>query len=912
MKNIKFLFLLVATLLATAFTACEQDWEAGQPDSELSVYFPVDVNVAPFAKRDDKLTSHDERFQAAFPVYRQNGGDEMNVEIRARFLDPNALVRVTIPAASDKEQAKQYNIPVGMLFSFEDSVTFAQGETKAYFYVNLNTELEDSTGNVLTIKSDYLTVGTMYDAEILVKDPKHCGNYGLYRKTLSVGIPETWKVLGTQYKDDLKFGTFTEDFFTTLYGGAPGNRVTVTIEESEARANVYRLKNLFSQDNVVKMLGGVPGDMNFATGDTYIVVDASKSDEVYIPWQYAGFGIQGYMEQVYIASGKSIGAANAKLENGKIVFPAMTVGILDASGSGRYTNESGLMAITLPGISVKDYSLQMSYVGTETTADNSETRAYFDYYVGEDVSKYRFVVVEGNEAAYSTVEAEDSTITNPKYDTVQHPAITAMLEATYDGNGDPVLSNVTDETIKEYLTNAAEVGSSFTNWYITLPKSAIYTMFAVAYDENGAPVKDEEGNEVVARIHFYYHPANENHEGGVPDITGVNLKLASITEILTAGITKPEELAEATEYYENRYPSCFFLGFDIQTDDADYVSQLAWYYTKTADLPKGVDPYTLEGQKTLITKHAGEDSDLSYQIGYLKDGGSPMVIAASPDTEYTVVLSMTSIYGKTSYYTVKARTTPYSFNIAFGTYTFVDGESNVDEESKMPIESKMTLEIEPFYNASEYQKTGNGELFYIKWIVEDEGPYTAIREYPFIGFNMPEYNAIVTYGQVNGFAGSFFGYDMPWNNFEKDENGKITYTKNPNKVWGFESSSKGDYEKYNYESMVLKYNEDGLITRLDTFFRQYVKTTTVTTEPDKKDPEKTVEVTKTTTKYDNVFAPDATVVECIDNKKPVLSDSESQPEAKRASFSYGAGRISKQPAKKMVIKNLSYEAVSIL
>lgn len=910
MKNIKFLFLLVATLLATAFTACEQDWEPGQPDSELSVYFPVDVNVAPFAKRDDKLTDHDERLQAAFPVYRQNGGDEMTVEIRGRFLDPEAPVRVTIPA-SDKEQAKQYDVPVGMLFSFEDSVTFAQGEKVAYFYVNLNTELTNSAGNVLAIKADYLPVGTMYDAEILVKDSKHCGNYGLYRKTMGVGIPETWKVLGTQYKDDLKFGTFTEDFFTTLYGGAPGNRVTVTIEESEARPNVFRMKNLFSQDNVVKMLGGVPGDMNFASGDTYIVVDASKADEVYIPWQYAGFGIQGYMDQVYIASGKSIGAANAKLENGKIVFPAMTVGILDASGSGRFTNESGLMAITLPGISVKDYSLQMSFAGTETTADNSETRAYFDYYVGEDVKKYRFVVVEGNEVAYSTVEAEDSTITNPKYDTVQHPAITAMLEATYDGNGNPVLSNVTDETIKEYLTNAAEVGSTFTNWYITLPKSAIYTMFAVAYDENDAPVKDEEGNEVVARIHFYYHPANENHEGGVPDITGVNLKLASITEILTAGITDPEDLAEATEYYENAYPSCFYLGFDIQTDDADYVSQLAWYYTKTADLPEGVDPYTLEGQKTLITKYAGEDSDLSYQIGSLKNGGSPMVISATPDTEYTVVLSMTSIYGKTSYYTITGRTTPYSFKIAYGTYTFVDGESNVDGESKMPIESKMTIEIEPFYNATEYQKTGNGELFYLKWIVEDEGPFTAIREYPFIGFNMPEYNAIVTYGQVNGYAGSFFAVDMPWNNFEKNETtGEITYTKNPDKVWGFQSSSTPTYT-YDYESMVLYYDEEtGVINKLGTYFHQYVKTTTVV--PDDPNTEENEEATKIVDGTINKFSPDTTVVECIDNKKPVLSDSESQPEAKRASFSYGAGRASKKAAKLYAIKNLSYETVSIL
>ena len=242
MKNIKFLFLLVATLLATAFTACEQEWEPGQPDSELSVYFPVDVNIAPFAKKDDKATEdHDERSRAAYPVYRQNGGEEMVVEIRSRFINPDEIVYSVKEESGEITQLKTSDA-----FTVAESVTFAAGSNVAYLYV-------DYHGSI-----DNLSVGKMFPVEIMVKDVAHHGHYGLYRKTVNLGIPETWKVLGTEFKDDLKYGTYTEDFFTFLYGVPGGSRVTVTIEESEARANVFRIKNLFSQDNIVKMLGGVP------------------------------------------------------------------------------------------------------------------------------------------------------------------------------------------------------------------------------------------------------------------------------------------------------------------------------------------------------------------------------------------------------------------------------------------------------------------------------------------------------------------------------------------------------------------------------------------------------------------------------------------------------------------------------
>ena len=110
--------------------------------------------------------------------------------------------------------------------------------------------------------------------------------------------------------------------------------------------------------------------------------------------------------------------------------------------------------------------------------------------------------------------------------------------------------------------------------------------------------------------------------------------------------------------------------------------------------------------------------------------------------------------------------------------------------------------------------------------------------------------------------------------------------------------------------MVLYYDENGVINKLGTYFRQYLKTTTVI--PDDPNTEENEERTKTDPEPVNEFSPETTVVTCVVNKKPVLTDSEPQPQAKRASFSYGAGRMNKKAAELKVIKDLSYESVSIL
>ena len=858
MKNIKFLFLLVATLFVGAFTSCQQeeDWAPGQPDSELSVYFPVDVNVAEFASVDsDDTVEIDETTTALFPVYRPIAGEKMTVEIRSRIVNPDAVVYRKF----DSNGKLLYEVNAAEAFIIAESITFKADETLTYLQIDLNEKVES------------LSVGSLFEIEIMVKDSAHHGSYGLYRKTLSVGIPETWKDLGDDYKDaDLKKGTYRDDFFAPLYAQPAGNVVSIVIEESESRKGVLRMKNVFSQDNMVAIIGGTPSDMSFASGDTYILIDARKPDSVYIPFQSTGVGIPGYMDNIGIASGASINAENAVLENGTINFAANTVGLLDYNtGAGMYANQSGLMRITLPGVSIKDYALSVAFTGTQSSPDNSETIANFDFAVGSDVKNYRFVVVEGNVPSFEQVK-EGSGL-NQTFKNVPHEAIKQIVAATANADGSLVLPEdyVIPEGEESYVENAAESPASETSWYITMPEPEIYTLFAVAYDENGEVVVDDAGQYKVARVHFYYHPSNMNHGDQVPDIAPMQLTFGSLSSVIGS---RPD--------LEPLYPAAFVLFLDMKCKDADLLSKIMFYYAKTSELPEG---WTAES----VLKTA-EVTDYSSWIPDVEAGKAQMTLnSLTPDTEYTAFVSVTSIYGKTYYYSVSGKTAPYTFDVAVGVYELTEGDN------------KIKFELVPFFANNYMDDPYCGELYYVNWLLDENSPYAEVEKYSMVAFRMPAYNAIVCYGQVFGYSGTFFAYDFPYLDYDSENKA----TTNPDKVWGFESSSEADYE-FNYESMVLYYDEDGVVEGLGTYFRQYLRETTITTD------ENGEEKTEVKTTYPLVFTPDATVT-CVENKKPVIEDTEEvQPTPEQQAMKLGVSNV-KRHAKLTVNKNLVFDAVSV-
>ncbi len=861
MKNIKFLFLLVATLFATAFTACQQEWEPGQPDSELCVYFPVDVNVAPYSKVDsDDTVELDETTTAVFPVYRQTAGTEMTVEIRSRIVNPTTVVYYEL----DAEDNPTLIVRAQDAFIVAESVTFEEDSLVAYLEIELNENIKDGAKS--------LFVGDMHEIEIMVKDVAHQGNYGLSRKTFSVGVPESWKDLGDAQEDpELKLGTYTEDFFVWLYGVDAGNMVYVNIEESEARAGVYRIKNLFSQDNIVQLLGGIPTDMLFTSGDTYIEINAEDPETVFFEYQPVGFGISGFVDSIYIAT---LQGGEGKLENGVITFPQNGLVLCDATTPLYYANQEGKMRITLPGVSVRDYSFSLVYSGTQTSVDNTETRAYFEFYTGADVSKYRFLVVEGNVAPYT--ETKTGTGMNQTIVTEINKDLENLINAKVDEKGALYLEGEGDEVI--YLDNCAESSVNDTTWYFTLPESGLYTIFAVPYDINGKAVMETDGKKYKAiSEYFYYSLSNSDHV--VPELSEIEFYLDTPLNIIGEDVYQNKPTAEY-------FPSSDVMGYAIKCADAAYISNIKMYYEETSKIPAGATPEQLLAE---------EGSDISSMIDEMvadtKEHKGWNLFTVNSDTEYTAYVAVTSIYGNTTILSDTFKSDKYAFDIVVGTYEMQCGDS------------KLTVEFVPFFNSNEYASTGCGELYYMNFILDEK--FKDVEKFPYVAFRVPEYNAIVTYGQVNGYKGSLFATDLGYYGDSKDA------------VWGFESSSQSfDYPMhYNYESMVFYYDEDGFITSLDTYFRQYVKTTKEVVDPETKEAKTVVE-----TSYPATLIPSSlengTTITCIENKKPVVDtddntgdagDDEEQGAEPQAT-KMGTCR-SNEPAKLQIKKNLTFEAV---
>lgn len=782
MKNIKFLFLAVATLCAGAFTACQEDWNPGPVDSDLSVYMPTDQDVVAFGAKDNPETEIDETRVALYPIYRQNPGPEMVVDIRSRMYDADKGFALT-----DENDKVVDRVMLPEAFVFAESVTFAEGETVAYLQVTLDERL---VGRV--------AVGTLFGAEIMIKDSKHHGAYGLYRKNVEVGIPETWVTAHVKYdpKSDEKFsneGVMFDDFIGFLYGADGGASATVIIEQSEARPGVYRLVNPYNEESVVSFIGGVPADMSFSADDAYILIDARDPENVWIPFQFTGMTIEGF-GQVYIGMTTLDDGTIGVLEDGEIRFPAKCFGIFDETGGGYYANNSGKHRIVLPGVDLADYSLGATYVGAEAAPDNSGTNAIVSFSVGADVSKFRFIAVEGKQEA-TYVKAEMFGAQETKF----NDAILKLIDIDFN-----TYEPADDETLAEAKPNEA-------TWYMSFDKPGVYTVFAFAYDKNGEPILyDMSGQPVadnIASTYFYYRPTNSTE--AIPDIEEMTLKLGAPSVI--GGESYPN--SKPAVPMDNIYNPSYVLMCNLNYKDINYVSTLTRYFGKKEDIQK-----KLADGETYETLIASEDAiDTTSWIADIKEDNGIMILQGlEPGTEYAMIYAMTSIYGKTYYYYAEAKTAPYTGPATLGLYEFTDGDS------------KMQIEVEPYFSSTYSMRyyldkitdDCDGQVYLLTFVgdtlkpEEDAEDQTPI-ELKFYGMYMPEFKAIVCYGQAIGYESyRLFGVGLDTYIDGTEEKG------DPEKLWGYYSSSTSDYE-YATESMVLYLNDEGKVAELATYFKKY-------------------------------------------------------------------------------------------
>ena len=764
MKNIKFLYLALIALVAGASTACQEDWTPGEPDSAQSVYLSIDEENAVFPVGENV---------AKYPVYRQVAGPEMAVEVRARMLDE-------VFEGTD-------------VFTFADAVVFEEGETVAYLEITLREDLS-------------LSVGEQYDAEILIKDPAYHGNYGLSRRVIKVGIPETWLDYGKDKDGKDKnppYAVYYDDAIAPLYSAAPAP-IQVSMEESESRPGFFRLVNPYTAENVVNLIGGIPSEITFLGVDHYIQIDARDPEKVYIPASELGFIWGPTGKPAWIGTNGASDPKNCgKLEDDIITFPANTIiFIVDIdAGAGYYANQSGMLRVVMPGKILTDYSIGISHLGSQSNASNDTTQAVINFTLGKDVNKYRFAIVEGN---HPIKTGETSGPTLGPVEVKYHDSIVNLLNDEYEPTEDDIM---------------VESAASDTTWYCDFDKSGVYTVFAVPFDKTGKAQEDD-----IARMHFYYRAVNS--EESVPVLADMEFELTTIAKLVPS-------VAE-------NYPGEYFLGLNMANPEYDYIASMTMYFDDTVN----VDAALAAGEtlESLIADDGDDDkyygTNMNDWIKEMADGGGYAVQIFQnlyPGTKYTVIYAVESIFGATAYYRVDGQTDAYSGNCAVGNYRIVEGENSLD------------IKLAP-------RVTGDDRMAVIMFTVPvaklPEGveieDYDENDTYTFYGEYRPDLKAIVIQGQLEGFEsyGGFFGKGLGY------------YSEDESQLWGYASSVDAKYSMID-DSLVILLEEQGdklVPTRLYNYFKQYYYYMERTKD------EETGEVTEELIERDIIsFTPEATI-----------------------------------------------------
>lgn len=764
MKNIKFLYLALIALVAGASTACQEDWTPGEPDSAQSVYLSIDEENAVFPVGENV---------AKYPVYRQVAGPEMAVEVRARMLDE-------VFEGTD-------------VFTFADAVVFEEGETVAYLEITLREDLS-------------LSVGEQYDAEILIKDPAYHGNYGLSRRVIKVGIPETWLDYGKDKDGKDKnppYAVYYDDAIAPLYSAAPAP-IQVSMEESESRPGFFRLVNPYTAENVVNLIGGIPSEITFLGVDHYIQIDARDPEKVYIPASELGFIWGPTGKPAWIGTNGASDPKNCgKLEDDIITFPANTIiFIVDIdAGAGYYANQSGMLRVVMPGKILTDYSIGISHLGSQSNASNDTTQAVINFTLGKDVNKYRFAIVEGN---HPIKTGETSGPTLGPVEVKYHESIVNLLNDEYEPTEDDIM---------------VESSASDTTWYCDFDKSGVYTVFAVPFDKTGKAQEDD-----IARMHFYYRAVNS--EESVPVLADMEFELTTIAKLV------PSVAAN--------YPGEYFLGLNMANPEYDYIASMTMYFDDTVN----VDAALAAGEtlESLIADDGDDDkyygTNMNDWIKEMADGGGYAVQIFQnlyPGTKYTVIYAVESIFGATAYYRVDGQTDAYSGNCAVGNYRIVEGENSLD------------IKLAP-------RVTGDDRMAVIMFTVPvaklPEGveieDYDENDTYTFYGEYRPDLKAIVIQGQLEGFEsyGGFFGKGLGY------------YSEDESQLWGYASSVDAKYSMID-DSLVILLEEQGdklVPTRLYNYFKQYYYYMERTKD------EETGEVTEELIERDIIsFTPEATI-----------------------------------------------------
>lgn len=206
------------------------------------------------------------------------------------------------------------------------------------------------------VSFDNAEVGKPYTLKLAVTDPNFVSDYSkgiVYSLTVN---RVKWNPAGFVIQNGERYdgyAAYTEDIFTTFFS-VQNLTYPVMVQERDDMPGYFRVINPYGENYPYNE----EGDYD-PTVDSYIIIDATNPDKVYIPkacymstdWGYGQFviwGLAGY----YLNKGDAASAEPyfGTYKNGKITFPAgsLLLAMTNYNDGGLYnSNNGGLFALVL-------------------------------------------------------------------------------------------------------------------------------------------------------------------------------------------------------------------------------------------------------------------------------------------------------------------------------------------------------------------------------------------------------------------------------------------------------------------------------------------------------------------------------------------------------------------------------------
>lgn len=419
-KAFKFSYMVLLSLVAFAISSCTSDYDyTGAPKVANEVYFSN--------TQQSKIELSKSNSSFVVTLHRVETKGELTVLLN-------------------------YTPDEGSIFSVPNHVTFADGEAEAPITITYNPE--------------DLQYGTYNGGTISVANEDYDTTYGIGSFTFKAGATE-WMDINTNKST----GAFRDDAISSLLGIDPPT-FDVKIQKSVVEEGKYRILNPY------KAWADEYAEENEATyddADHYWIINATDPDYVYMEPCETGvdLGLGAVTATSFVANYLSQGVTLdkiktakpelfGKLEKGVITMPAKSL-LLIMGDKMYYGGTNGLFSVALPGNVIADYSVEASYKGRFTDANDNDF-AQVTMTLSNDVAKVKYALVPASSDLNATVSgimdgsvaSEEVSASGDVQVSFDETGKYVLVMVLYNANDEAVASDVLNLSLKS-SKDAAEV-----------------------------------------------------------------------------------------------------------------------------------------------------------------------------------------------------------------------------------------------------------------------------------------------------------------------------------------------------------------------------------------------------------------------------------------------------------------------